>query len=284
MKLFVDTAYISSNAYAGRNDIEYLVFGPHVQEISDSAFVRCRYIKTIQFKSAVCIGSQAFSECIALTTITFTDRIRSMGAYAFAGCRSLRSVCLPRGTSTIPEFCFYNCVRLENVKMDDGITKIGAYAFCGCERLRSVRLGHYLKTIYQAAFWGCTSLQEIRFPPFVETIAMWCFRGCNSLVKVELNEGLEWIGSQTFIQCEELARLVFPRTDMRYIGQQIVDSRLVEVCRRPNQNPVLVAWVCAQLFASRYIQSKVVKFAVETPKGVPQHVFDSTNQVLDHEF
>jgi hypothetical protein len=65
------------------------------------------------------IGMATFQTCVNLKTVVARDRITSIGANAFNGCRSLSSLTLEKG----------------------GLTSIGASAFLNCCGLTTVYYG-----------------------------------------------------------------------------------------------------------------------------------------------
>ncbi len=83
--------------------------------------------------------------------------VTSVGAKAFYGCATLRSVDLGDATS-IGSKAFANCAGLETVKMN-AVSSMGTYAFYGCPALKSVQFSGSLKTVGANAFQGITFLK-----------------------------------------------------------------------------------------------------------------------------
>ena len=124
------------------------------------------------------------------TSVIPTDgSIKSIGRYAFYGCKSLESI-------TIPE----------------GVTEIGYYAFCSCISLREVKLPESLVMINDAAFAYCIALTEITLPENLKfhSLALWLFEGCSSLEKIYIPRTIEYIDG--FYGCTSLREIVYGGT------------------------------------------------------------------------
>lgn len=128
------------------------------------------------------IGEGAFQDGNLLTTITFSDTVKKIGARAFAGCKWLREV-----------------------RQADGVESIGAHAFSGCGLLRCVELSENLGKIGVCAFENCTALEEIRIPEGVEEIPERAFYRCHSLKMVRLPSTLKSIGREAFAFCRGIS-------------------------------------------------------------------------------
>ena len=87
---------------------------------------------------ATSIGSWAFADCTALTSVTIPDSVTAIGTGAFAGCTGLSGVVIPDSVTTIGAAAFAGCSALGNVSMSDNVTNIGAGAFDGCGQLNII--------------------------------------------------------------------------------------------------------------------------------------------------
>ena len=81
------------------------------------------------------IGSYAFSDCSALTNVSF-PLVTSIGIYAFSACSALTNVSFPLVTS-IERYGFLDCRALTNVSFPL-VTSIGLGAFRSCSALTNV--------------------------------------------------------------------------------------------------------------------------------------------------
>ncbi len=83
--------------------------------------------------------------------------VAGIGAYAFAGCRSLTSVTIPDSVTSIGDHAFSGCSGLSSVTIPDSVTSIGAYAFANCSGLTSITIPRSF-TIGEGAFSGLSGL------------------------------------------------------------------------------------------------------------------------------
>ena len=82
--------------------------------------------------SVTSIGSNAFSGCSGLTSVTIPQGVTSIGFMAFSGCSGLTSVTIPQSVTSIGSTAFYNCSGLTSVTIPLGVTSIDSRAFYGC--------------------------------------------------------------------------------------------------------------------------------------------------------
>ena len=79
------------------------------------------------------IGSSAFRDCSALTSVTIPNSVTSIGGSAFYACSRLTSITIPNSVETIGSFAFSDCSGLTSVTIPNSVTSIGNYAFSGCK-------------------------------------------------------------------------------------------------------------------------------------------------------
>ena len=75
------------------------------------------------------IGNFAFAGCRGLTQVVIPDSVRKIGISAFSGCDGLTSVAIPSGVTEIGEDAFMGCSGLMRVSIPDGIRNVGQGAF-----------------------------------------------------------------------------------------------------------------------------------------------------------
>lgn len=107
------------------------------------------------------IGTAAFHDCMALTSVVIPDSVTAIGASAFYECRNLISVQIPDGITEIGNATFYNCRNLEDAALPDSVTRIGENAFYECRALTSFTMPAGVTSIENDAFYGCYRLVEV---------------------------------------------------------------------------------------------------------------------------
>ena len=156
------------------------------------------------------IGSSAFRDCTALTSVSLPDGLTEIGNSAFDGCTGLATISLPDGLTGISWSAFDGCTGLTGISLPDSLTDIGSFAFRGCTALTSVSLPGGLTKIEGWAFWGCTGLTGISLPDGLTGIGDYAFRGCTGLTGVSLPVGLTEIGASAFQDCTGLTSISLP--------------------------------------------------------------------------
>ena len=132
------------------------------------------------------IGNYAFYDCSRLTSVTIPNSVTSIGDSAFRGCSSLTSVTIPNSVTCIGGSAFYDCSSLTSVTIGNSVTSIGNGAFEGCYRLTSVTIPNSVTSIGNYAFQGCTSLTSVTIPESVTSIGDNAFEGCDKLSNVNI--------------------------------------------------------------------------------------------------
>jgi len=132
------------------------------------------------------IGTYAFYNCTALTSVTIGDGVTSIGTYAFYNCTALTSVTIGDGVTSIGTSVFNYCTALTSVTIPASVTNIGSYAFRDCYSLTSVTIPNSVTSIGSYAFNYCTALTSVTIPNSVTSIGNDAFRDCRMLVTVYL--------------------------------------------------------------------------------------------------
>ena len=105
------------------------------------------------------IAPMAFAEREDLTEVIIGEGITEIGAGAFLGCRSLRSVHFPESLRVIGEMAFWES-GLYEVTLPEGLQCVGENAFWSCEDLSRILVPGKDTAIGLNAFGGCERLLE----------------------------------------------------------------------------------------------------------------------------
>ncbi len=84
------------------------------------------------------IYKHAFEYYRSLTSITIGDGVTSIGDYAFGVCDSLTSITIPDGVTSIGRSAFSNCSSLTSITIPESVTSIGERAFRFCDSLTRI--------------------------------------------------------------------------------------------------------------------------------------------------
>jgi hypothetical protein len=196
-----------------------------------------------------------------IASVVVEPGVTSIGAYAFAVCRSLKSVAFapsPALTS-IGEAAFFDCKALESIVLPERLTSIGARAFYACNSLISLALPATVTAIGGEAFADCLDLAAITVapdnpsfadndgvlfdrdgkslicyppqkagnsytvPPSVTVIGEAAFYSCRALESILLPASLTTIGDHAFSGCNSLTSLALSAT-VTAIGTEAFSS------------------------------------------------------------
>ncbi len=191
-----------------------------------------------------------------LVTLVLPDKLKTINANAFNGCRSLSgSLIIPEGVEVIENAAFYDCISLTGtlslpstlkrlgteqgymgiydgvfsgcrftceLVLPDGIEVIGLGAFHDCRNLYgALRLPEKLKAIGESAFLGCLNLTgSLEIPQGVTAIPHNCFEGCWLGGTLKLHDGIVTIDEAAFANNGFKGELNLPR-DLEVLSHNV---------------------------------------------------------------
>ena len=133
------------------------------------------------------ITSDAFADCVDLTSVTIPNSVTSIGNHAFSSCKGLTSIIIPNSVTSIGGMAFYNCSDLTSVTIGENVESIGAGAFWSCKGITSITIPNSVTSIGEDAFKSCKGLTTVTIGEKVESIHRWAFTGCEGLTSVVWN-------------------------------------------------------------------------------------------------
>ena len=107
------------------------------------------------------IGTYAFSNNTAITSIYVPESVTSIGQGAFADCKNLTTIRLSKNITHIESFLFWSCHKLTAIEIPEGVTDIDHDAFNGCHALTELHIPASVKNISDESFIGTSGIQRI---------------------------------------------------------------------------------------------------------------------------
>ena len=143
------------------------------------------------------INQYAFYGNTALTSVTISDYVTSIGSYAFDNCTAEIIWGENPNISHISNYAFsgYNG---DSIAIPDSVTSIGDDAFYNCTGLTSVMIGNSVTSIGESAFENCTGLTSVTIPDSVTSIGRYAFDNCTAEIIWGENPEITAIGNSAF--------------------------------------------------------------------------------------
>lgn len=215
---------IPNYAFTGCKALTSVVIPEGVTSIGDYAFQNCSAMTSVDIPSTVnWMGKYDFDGCTALTEVGITDLaawckmrfgaekaspffyaktmklngepvtdlvfpegISTIGAYAFAEYKGLKSVVIGNDVTSIAEGAFQDCRDLKDVTIGSSVTTLGKYAFRDCTGMQNLVIGNSVNSIGNQAFGNCGDLRSI---VVVKGNSKYDSRdNCNALIETATNK------------------------------------------------------------------------------------------------
>ena len=266
---------IGPSVFRGCFSIHRLVIPNNVTSIEEHAFDSCSGIDTLVIGSGVTlIGSSAFNGCLGLEymhynarnlntenymhfssssspfyntttnnfrTLVIGDSVRTIPVGCFRDRRSIDSLYIDSGVTSIGSSAFFNCDNILSVNTN--ARYIGNSTFANCDRLVSVTLGDSVQTIGSGTFSGCFRLNNVSLGESIISIGDSAFSGCIRLIKPDLPNSLATIGTRAFDGCGDInGKLTFPAS-ITHIGDYAYNGvgNIMEIEMKGNTPPTIHA-------------------------------------------
>lgn len=151
--------------------------------------------------------------------------------------KSIQSVVIEPGVTTIGRDAFIECTELVSVSIPNSVTTIGAEAFRNCG-LTSLTIPNSVISIGQSAFLGCSGLTSILIPNSVTEIWHYAFCFCSNVTTLTIGSNVKRIAScalfmsgLTDIYCyaEDTPEAMWAFQDDDEIPKEIVQSATLHV-------------------------------------------------------
>ncbi len=251
-----DVYDIGIETFAECENLASVTIPKTIDRIEDKVFYKCTKLKDVTMEEGMAgegewtylagissIGSKAFAECRALTSLTIPSTVGSLGDQAFYKCTNLQTVTFVEGEVdewgeylgifSIGDEAFAECSALKAINFPPSLRSLGSRAFTKTG-LTTVSLTRILY-LGEEVFSNCASLREAVFPDLEEDewygFEMWqgVFEHCGRLSSVTIPEGLPVIRERTFKDCPRLGSIDLPASVIQIEGYAFQNSGLTSL-------------------------------------------------------
>jgi hypothetical protein len=142
----------------------------------------------------ISIESNAFQNCLQLSSVTIPPSVTNIATQAFEGCSGLTGIQIPSSVTAIGDGAFENCPNLTSLTLPFGVTSIGFQSFAS-SGLTNLTLPDSVTNIGQQAFQGCLKLNQVSIPASVNSIGQRAFALCAGLLSIDVDPANSFFSS-----------------------------------------------------------------------------------------
>ncbi len=140
-------------------------------------------------------------------SVHFTDRVKTIGSNAFAGCSGMKTLTIPAHITSVGAGAFADCSGLTEITIPGGLETVAADAFLGCSGITAVHISGdltvSLKSVYAILFSQFTRLQLLGN---VSEITEAALLGCREIRTITVSDDNPYLSSENGILMEKETR------------------------------------------------------------------------------
>ena len=212
------TTQILANAFAGCENLEFVLIPDSVETIGDGIFKDCTALEMAALgkkglldgvETGIPEDAEILTAGVDFDSFTWDDGIlygSTEEEYTLLNVPTdcTAEICIKQKTVAVYQYAMRDCQSYKSFIFTDELSlqSLGDYCFENCNTLGTFNAQECtnLKTIGKGAFSGCSSLVEVKLPDGFENIEEETFYNCNVLKNVTA-EGLKKIGDRAFKNC-----------------------------------------------------------------------------------
>ena len=233
---------VASSDTPGNSTLKAVRFGSGVTQIGQYAFTKCSSLKSVSFsKSVTTLGNYGFSSDSNIKAIVLPSTLNLtattgnyIGNYAFAYCRKLEDIIIPKGATSLPayflngcgslkeliipesvgtkgfyQYCLANCYVLEKIVYLGSTLEPGSYTLNQCYSLKNVDVTKFRNILYQYMFASDYKLGENLEFTGINEIQTYAFGSCYGVKKIKFNSNVSTIAEYAFNSCKSMEEYNF---------------------------------------------------------------------------
>ena len=179
------------------------------------------------------IADNAFNGA-TISSVLMPDTIVKIGAGAFGGCETLKSIKVSAGIEFIGADAFGGCDLSASYVLYDGVYYLGSesnpYAIAvktASNTLTSVALHQDTKVVYSAAFAASPAISELILPEGLTMLCNSALSGLSKLTELSIPSSLKYLGKSVFSECTSLQYYI--EGGVKYLGNE--DNPYIILCK-----------------------------------------------------
>ena len=145
-----------------------------------------------------------FEYASIITSVVIGSGVKTVGNYAFADLKNLKSVEINSELQLFGSGAFYGCTALSDIEVIESVKVIGSECFRGCSALSVIGIPTGCVSVGSYAFSG-TAIKNVAVPSSVSNLGEGAFSSCKKLSDAQLPSGLTQIPAALFSGCTALA-------------------------------------------------------------------------------
>lgn len=193
-----DTKHIGPRAFNNSGLSGALIIPDNVTEIADAAFASSS-ISSVSFGDKLTtLGNNAFYDCSSLSgTLLLPESVESIGSFCFYQCCFYGKLIIPENLETLKSYAFSNAGSFNgNLEIPEKISTLENGAFDNCKFTGSLDLQN-VTYIGDNCFSNCGFTGELDIPENVTEVSGWAFSN-NKFSSVHFPSTLKRIGKYAF--------------------------------------------------------------------------------------
>ena len=175
----------------------------------------------------------------SIISVIIAEGATTISPVAFMSCEVLSHVEIPSTVTSLGDGAFTSCYALSEIAIPNSVKSLGNYTFLQCSSITSITIPEGVTTIGGLTFSQCVSLTDVKLPSTIKSLDASAFSKCASLTTITLPASLTTIGVSAFAECYALESVTNEAVTPQTINPNVFGGlTLSEVCLYVPQSSV----------------------------------------------